>query len=125
MKKYLYITILLMWAMLYINIIIVQAEYTIIEIADAIYKAEGGEKSNFPYGIKSVKCEGKKECKRICLNTIRNNRERYTQYGYKKFNTFLEFLASRYCPIGASNDSKGLNKNWLKNVIYFLNKVDK
>lgn len=33
---------------------------------------------------------------------------------------YIEFLASRYCPIGADNDPQGLNKNWVKNVKYFL-----
>lgn len=122
MKKYLYIIILLIVAILYININNAQAVYTDNEIADAIYKAEGGEQTNFPYGIKSVKCKGKKECRKICLNTIRNNRKRYTEYGYKQYKTFLEFLASRYAPIGVKNDPKGLNKHWLKNVRYFLNK---
>ena len=91
-------------------------------IADAIYKAEGGVKAKKPYGILSVECNGEAECRVICLNTIRNNRKRYADYGYKTYDTYLEFLASRYCPIGADNDPKGLNKNWLKNVLYWLNK---
>src|SRR3990167_7108119 len=47
------------------------------QIVNAIYKAEGGKKTRFPYGIKSVKCEGEKECRKICLNTVKNNRVRY------------------------------------------------
>lgn len=96
--------------------------YTNEQIANAIYLAEGGEKAVKPYGILSVKCNNEKECRQVCLNTIRNNRKRYKEYGYKKYKTFLEFLASRYCPIGVKNDSKNLNKNWLKNVKYFLEK---
>ena len=88
----------------------------------AIYKAEGGEKAVKPYGILSVPCDTKDECRQICLNTVRNNRRRYADYGYKKYDTYLEFLASRYAPIGATNDPRGLNKNWLKNVKYFLNR---
>ena len=49
------------------------AEYNDHAIADAIYYAEGAEKASKPFGILSVKCEGYNECRRICLNTIRNN----------------------------------------------------
>ena len=96
-------------------------EWTDNQIVNAIYKAEGGDKAQYPFGIRSVKCEGYNECRQICLNTVRNNHKRYANYGYKQFGTYLEFLASRYAPIGANNDPKGLNKNWLKNVRWFLN----
>ena len=94
-------------------------QYTNEQIADAIYLAEGGKKAKVPFGILSVKCNGYDECRQICLNTIANNRIRYADYGHKQFDTYLEFLASRYCPIGADNDN-GTNKYWLKNVLYFL-----
>lgn len=29
---------------------------------------------------------------------------------------FAEFLAKRWAPVGATNDPKGLNRNWLANV---------
>ena len=95
--------------------------YTDEQIINAIYKAEGSEKAKKPFGILSVPCEGYDSCRQICLNTVKNNRKRYADYGHKDYDTYLEFLASRYCPIGADNDPKGLNKNWLKNVRYFLN----
>lgn len=96
------------------------ADYTNEQIANAIYKAEGGKRAKKPYGILSVKCEGEKECRQVCLNTIKNNRIRYKKHGQRKFGTYLAFLASRYCPVGAGNDPKGLNRHWLKNVTYFL-----
>ena len=96
-------------------------EYTNNEICHAIYKAEGGAKAKKPYGILSVPCEGVEDCRDICLNTIRNNRKRYANYGYKTFDTYLEFLSSRYCPVGAENDN-GTNQYWLDNVKYFLEK---
>ena len=96
--------------------------YTDVQIADAIYLAEGGAKAKVPYGILSVKVKDEAEARQVCLNTIRNNRKRYADYGHKQYATYLEFLASRYCPIGAGNDPKGLNQNWLKNVKYFLEK---
>lgn len=86
--------------------------------ADAIFWSEG-EFSSFPYGIKSVKCEGMQECRKVCKNTVRNNIKRYEDYGYKKHDDFLSFLASRYCPV--PGDKTGLNKNWIKNVKFFIN----
>lgn len=88
------------------------------QIADAIYKAEGGLKAKKPFGILSVPCEGYEECRQICLNTIRNNHIRWIRDGRPK--EYLEYLRDRYCPINADNDPKGLNKNWLKNVKKFL-----
>ena len=92
------------------------------QIVNAIYLAEGGDQATYLYGIRSVSYDTPAEARRICYNTVRNNRERYADYGNIKHRTFLEFLASRYCPVGADNDPRGLNKHWLKNVKYFLNK---
>jgi len=93
-------------------------DYSDDQIANAIYLAEGGEKAKVPFGILSVECEGYDACRRVCLNTIRNNRKRYADYGYKDYDTFLEFLWHRYCP----PEAHPLNKHWLKNVLYFLEK---
>ena len=95
------------------------------EIADAIFKAEGGEKAEFLYGIRSVSYKDEADARRICLNTIRDNRKRYTEYGHKEYPTFLEFLASRYAPTrgkGVSEYEKKVNKNWIHNVRFFLKK---
>lgn len=97
-------------------------EYTNAEIVEAIYQAEGGPKTVYPYGILSVKCEGKEACQRICQNTVKNNRSRYAQSNTRKNESFLMFLGARYCPIGAKNDPNRINQNWLKNVRYFLAK---
>ena len=99
------------------------ADWTDTEIVNAIYKAEGSEGATFLYGIRSVKYDTPEEARRICFNTVRNNRKRYADYGYKEYKTYLEFLASRYCPIGCEND-RGENKYWLKNVLWFLNQPD-
>lgn len=95
------------------------------EIADAIFKAEGGEKAEFLYGIRSVSYKDEADARRICLNTIRDNRKRYTEYGHKEYPTFLEFLASRYAPTSGKDVSKyakKVNKNWIHNVRFFLEK---
>ena len=90
------------------------------QIVNAIFKAEGGYNATYLYGIKSVSYETEQEARRICFNTVKNNRKRYKDYGYKKYNTYLEFLASRYCPVDCDND-RGTNQYWLKNVKFFLN----
>jgi len=90
--------------------------YTLDQWANAIRKSEG----NSNYGILSVPCSTTQECRRICKNTVRNNHKRWIKAG--KRGDYLTFLANRYCPIGASNDPKGLNKHWKKNVAYHLTK---
>lgn len=87
-------------------------------IADAIWYAEGGDKAKKPYGILSVPCDSKEECRQICINTINNTFTRWQLAGAK--GDFLEALARRYAPVGAENDPSGLNKNWFKNVKYYL-----
>ena len=88
-------------------------------LANAIFRAEGGHNATYLYGIRSIPYKDEAEARQICLNTIRNNKKRYKDYGHKHYNNYLEFLASRYCPIGAKNDPYGLNRHWLKNVRYF------
>lgn len=106
-----------------ICVIVANDNYTDEEIVNAIYIAEGGSKAKYLYGIRSVKYKNEADAKRICLNTVRNNRKRYLKYGYKEYKTFLEFLASRYAPIGVKNDPKNLNRNWLRNVKKNLEKI--
>jgi len=90
--------------------------YTNDQIANAIYKAENSKK--YPYGIKSINTHSNKEyARRICLNTIRNNRIRFTKQ--TEYKDFIEFLGNRYCPPKAHK----LNKNWVRNVQYFLTEV--
>ena len=89
------------------------------KLANAIYKAEGGDNAQYPFGIRSVKCDGYKDCRQICLNTIRNNIKRWTDSGRKE--SYLQFLANKFAPIGAENDRKqNLNQYWLKNVRWFI-----
>ena len=77
-------------------------------IADAIFKIEGGNKTKYPYGIKSIKTSNPRQ---VCINTIKNNYVRWQKDG--KTNDFLTFLGNRYCP--AQDDTVG-NKNWLTNI---------
>ena len=90
------------------------------EIANAIYQAEGGTKAKVAYGILSVKVRDEAEARRVCLNTIRNQRRRHSAHACGM--DYLSCLAKRYAPVGAENDPLGYNKNWLRNVRYYLDK---
>ena len=81
------------------------------EIANAIYRLEGGAKAKAPYGILSVKVSLPAQARRICLTTIRNSRTRWLKAG--RPGDELDFLADRYCP--PSVDPKG-NLRWKVNI---------
>lgn len=81
-------------------------------LADAIYLAEGGAKTAHPYGILAkYKTTTPRQA---CINTIRHAFRDWDKRG-----DFISYLGARYAPVGASNDPRGLNKNWVKNVHYF------
>jgi hypothetical protein len=80
-------------------------------IAEAIKSAEG-DPSRF--GVRSVNVKSRGEAQRVLDNSVRNNRLRWEKAG--KPGKFVDFMSKRWAPIGASNDPKGLNKNWSGNV---------
>lgn len=100
-------------------------EIDVPKLVQAIYQAEGGALAQYPYGIRSVRFDGVDEAKRICENTVRNNIKRYEKKFNKSAETldFIDFLGDKYCPVGADNDPKGVNKNWKKNVTYWYKKL--
>lgn len=82
------------------------------KIVDSIYKLEGGPKTKYPFGIKSINTSGNYDkARQICLNTVNNHWKRWESWG--KTNCFLDSLADRYCP---TQDDKTGNKNWKKNI---------
>ena len=83
------------------------------KLADSIYIAEGGSKTKHPYGI--LAHYKHTTPRQACINTIRHARRDWNGKG-----DFIVFLGNRYCPVGAANDPRGLNKNWIRNVKYFL-----
>ena len=85
------------------------------QIADAIYIAEGGAKTSHPYGI--LAHYRHTTPRQACINTINHALRDWNGKG-----DFIAFLGARYCPVGAANDPRGLNKNWVKNVNYYLYK---
>ncbi len=89
-------------------------DYSDEQIVNAIYQAEGGTKAVYAYGIRSIPYSTIADARRICFNTVRNNRKRFAKQN--KYTDFLDFLGSRYCPVSAHPK----NRFWIKNVEYFL-----
>jgi hypothetical protein len=90
--------------------------YTDEQIANAIFKAEGGNRTSHPYGI--LTHYKHTTPRQACLNTILHARKDWDGKG-----DFIVFLGHRYCPVGCNNDN-GTNRFWIKNVKYFLQKGD-
>jgi len=84
------------------------------KMVQAIYRAEGGEKTRFPYGVMSVKCASKADAERVCRNTVVNNWNRWIKAGQP--GEFVVYLAGKYCPVSA--DPVG-NRRWIANVSKF------
>lgn len=96
--------------------IITDTGYTPDQWVNAIHKAEGNDN----YGIKSTRCTVGDGCRNVCERTVLNNYKRWKQ---EKSNiAYVQYLGKRYAPIGSGNDPTGLNRNWSKNVKYFLSK---
>lgn len=81
-------------------------------MVNAIYYAEGGENTNYPYGIKSIKTNNPREA---CRQTIVNNLFRYLELKGET-EEFIIFLSLKYAPLNAKDDPRRLNVNWYKNV---------
>ena len=97
--------------------------YTDEQVANAIYLAEGGAKTRYPYGVISVNTHSDPAyAKKIVLNSIARSRERWRKAGRPV--DWLAYFASRWCPVGAENDPTGLNSNWLRNVRAILSNND-
>ena len=88
-------------------------DYSNNQIVNAIYWAEGGKSTSHPYGI--LAHYEHTTPRQACINTIKHVRRDFKGENWLGLD-FVEFLASRYAPIGASNDPSNLNVNWVKNV---------
>ena len=113
MHTWKYIVVVIIFTILTYQMVFAE-DWSDIEIADAIYLAEGGAKAKVPYGILSVKVRDEAEARQVCLNTIRNAKRRYEKTN--KEIDFITFLGLTYCPPNAHS----LNKNWVKNVTFYL-----
>lgn len=80
-------------------------------LANAIYRVEGGSRTRYPYGIKSVRTSNPRA---VCLRTIQNAHDDWLRYGRPHGHLdFLAYLGRRYCPPEA--DPHG-HRNWLRNM---------
>lgn len=84
--------------------------------ADAIFKAEGGYKATYLYGIRSIKYKDETEARQICKNTVFNTLVKYRSTRCKPGEADIDCLARRYCPINSDTDN-GTCKYWKDNVI--------
>jgi hypothetical protein len=96
--------------------------YDSFRLCQAIFKAEGGDAATYLFGIRSIPYKDKDEARRICLNTINNNKVRF--YKQDVYSDYLDFLGSRYCPTtgNLSKREREVNGNWLRMVRHFYNK---
>lgn len=90
--------------------------YTTDQLASAIDKAENSK--SHPYGI-MLKFKHTSP-RQACINTINHQHRLWVRTSQRV--PFLTFLAHAYAPLGCENDPNNLNKNWERNVTYFLNK---
>lgn len=99
---------------------ICDAEVDLDAWANAIFKAENSV--NHPYGIMLEGCDKDhvEFCHKACKQTVYNTLVKYRAERCNPGEADIDCLARRYAPIGADNDPTGLNKNWKKNVLYFL-----
>jgi hypothetical protein len=118
--RYLIIVIIILGALLKGEIAYSEVVYTIGDLADAIYKAEGESKASHAYGI--LAHYKHTTPRQACINTIHSAKHRFLSQTKEK--DFIHFLSLTYCPIGASNDPQGLNVNWERNVKALLRKGD-
>ena len=91
------------------------AGYSLNQWANAIYIAEGGQKTRHPYGILATYKHT--TARQACINTIKSKYKQWVKIG--RHGAFIAFLASKYCPVGCDNDV-GTNRYWVKNVSYWL-----
>lgn len=91
-------------------------------ILAAIRKAENGGHGK-EFGIMNKKANNFDKQAGWCAATIKKNYQRWIDAGRK--GEYIDFLGSRYCPIGAENDPTGLNHNWIPNVKYWVNRLSR
>ena len=96
------------------------------KLIDAMVKAEGGEHAF----LVAVRCSLPRtkdylEARQVAANTIAHRLWDYcVETGISTMDPlkrpFVSYLGSFWAPIGAENDPKNLNKNWVPNVLAAL-----
>lgn len=72
MRTYTKVTLLIILASLAASLARGEDDWTDTQIVEAIYRAEGGVKAQYLYGIRSVRYNTSAEARKICLNSVRN-----------------------------------------------------
>jgi len=98
------------------------AEVDLEKWSSAIYLAEGGESAVVPYGMffKGCDWDNVSYCKKIVHNTIYNTLVKYRSTRCTPGESDISCMQRRYCPLDDPRDVGGLNKNWQKNVLFYL-----
>jgi hypothetical protein len=113
-------------AVLLLTIYVASADNRNFErIADAIFLAEGGNKTRFPYGVRIWDLERAQWRPSLtpraeCLAIIRRQHDCWA--GKDRPGDFINFLARVYCPV---TDSDQGQQNWIRNVKHFLARLEK
>ena len=108
------VLLLIMPSITYAKPIIIKQSIDINRLCEAIHKAEGNDN----YGILTKYKHTSP--RQACINTIKHRIRDYNNN--KETGDFIDYLGKTYCPVGASNDPNGLNKNWVRNVKYYYYK---
>lgn len=89
------------------------------KMANAIYLAEGGNKTRFPYGIKSLSVSDRNTARTICLKAIDRHWKLWSDDGQPGGfpRGFAIAMATHWCPF--VTDPQG-HTNWIRNVCWFL-----
>lgn len=89
-------------------------------IVFAIRNAENGRRG-LEFGVMHPRAKDQPNSLRVqagwCAATVSKNYKRWLQSDSTL--DFIEFLGSRYCPVGAENDPNKLNQYWITNVKLF------
>ena len=94
----------------------------LLKIVCAIRKAENS-KPSLAFGIINPKANDYDSQAGWAVCTVHKSFARWQ--GSDSKIDFITYLAARYCPVGVENDPQGLNKHWLKNVLYFIRLQEK
>ena len=87
------------------------------KLCEAIYRSEGGNRTNYPYGIKSVSCATKMECKAVCIKTMRHYKKDFARHGGHGVKNFIKYASFRY--VGLRDRTR---EAWEKNVNFYCKK---
>jgi len=90
-------------------------------IVYAIRKVENGRNGK-EFGIMSVKANDFNSQAGWCVCTVNKNYQRWVKQSKEK--DFVVFLGNRYAPLGVDNDPQMLNYNWIKNLHFWIEKLD-